>query len=448
MKTIKKQNKTIFGKILPELIITILLLAIITSCNKTDDTFPLPATLTSISPESGPKNTSVSINGSNFGTNIANVKVYFNEVEAVVELVTDNEIKAKVPRLAMTGLVKVIVEGKELIGPEFTYQFSEAHVTTLAGNKEEGGYADGQGAEAKFGAFSGIDIDSDGNVFTVSHINNAIRKITPNGLVSTLLKSEAGYQDGNLSEAKISWPDDIVIDATGYKYFIDANNYKIRKISPEGIVGTLAGSTFGYEDGPAAEAKFALMYGITLDTSGNVYVAERNTISNTSTIRKITPEGVVSTLAGGEIGDADGQGTDAKFDFPYGLATDSSNNIIVVDAGTNKIRKVSPTGKVTTIAGSTIGYEDGNGEAAKFSFPYSATVDKLDNIYVADYSNRRIRKITPDGTVSTIAGNGTYGFDDGEGLEVTIAFPRNITVDDDFNLYFTQNFVVRKISQE
>ncbi|MCF6347187.1 MAG: hypothetical protein L3J20_02650 [Flavobacteriaceae bacterium] len=157
---------------------------------------------------------------------------------------------------------------------------------------------------------------------------------------------------------------------------------------------------------------------------------------------------MISTLAGGERGYADGQGADAKFDYPYGLAVDSSSNIIVVDAGNNKIRKISPMGLVSTIAGSTEGYEDGKGEAAKFNFPYGLTVDKLDNIYVADYSNMRIRKITPDGTVSTLAGDGFYGFDDGEGLNVKIAFPRGITVDDDFNLYFTQNFVVRKITQE
>ncbi len=448
MKLLENYNRTTFSKGLPKLIVILFFLAILTSCNKDDDAAPIQAALSSISPESGPKNTSVSINGSNFGTNTANIKVYFNDVEAVVESVTDTEIKATVPRLAMTGFVKVIVDGKELLGPEFIYEFSEAHVTTLAGDKEGSGYADGQGTAAKFGAFDGIAIDTDGNVFTASHSNIAIRKITPNGLVSTLFKSESGYLDGNLSEAKASWPQDIVIDATGNKYFIDANNYKIRKISPEDIVSTLAGSTFGYADGQGIDAKFAIMYGITVDALGNVYVVEQNTISNTSRIRKITPEGVVSTLAGGEIGYADGQGTDAKFDLPYGLAIDSSGNIIVVDASNNKIRKVSPTGLVTTIAGSTEGYEDGNGEAAKFNFPYGVTVDKLDNIYVADYSNMRIRKITPDGTVSTLAGSGTYGFNDGEGLDVTITFPRDITVDDDFNLYFTQNRVVRKITQE
>jgi len=446
MKLLENYNRTTFGKGLPKLIAILFFLAILTSCNKDDDAAPIQAALSSISPESGPKNTSVAINGSSFGTNVANVKVYFNDVEAVVESVTDSEIKVTVPRLAMTGLVKVIVDGKELIGPEFTYEFSEAHVITLAGDKEGGGYADGQGVVAKFGAMDGIAIDSDDNVFVVEHSNNSIRKITPTGLVSTLLRSESGYQDGSLSEAKISWPNDIAIDDNGNIYIVDTNNYRIRKISPEGTVSTLAGGVFGYEDGQGIEAKFILLYGITVDAVGNVYVAE--TTGDFSRIRKITPEGMVSTLAGGERGYVDGQGTDAKFDFVYGLAVDSSGSIIVSDAGNSKIRKISPTGLVSTIAGSNEGFADGNGEAAKFNFPYGITVDKLDNIYVADYSNMRIRKISPDGVVSTLAGDGNYGFDDAEGLDAKLAFPRAIVVDDNFNLFITQNFVVRKITQE
>jgi len=446
MKSLENYNKTIFGISLPKLIAIVFFLAILTSCNKDDDAAPLQVALSNISPESGPKNTLVAINGISFGTNTANVKVYFNDVEAIVESVTDSEIKAAVPRLAMTGLVKVIVDGKELIGPEFTYEFSEAHVTTIAGKKREGGYADGQGADARFGAMNGIALGKEGNVFITEPGNNDIRKITPNGLVSTLLKSESGFQDGSLSEAKISWPNDMAIDDNGNMYIADTNNYRIRKISPEGVVSTLAGGIYGYADGQGIEAKFILMYGITVDTIGNVYVAE--TTGDHSRIRKITPEGMVSTLAGGERGYADGQGAGAKFDFVYGLAVDSLGNVIVSDPGNSKIRKISPTGLVSTIAGSDEGFEDGNGDEAKFKHPRGITVDKLDNIYVAEYSNQRIRKISPDGTVSTLAGTGFGGYVDGEGLNASMIFPRAITVDDDFNLYFTQNFVVRKITLE
>ncbi|MBJ2173216.1 IPT/TIG domain-containing protein [Aureibaculum sp. A20] len=445
---IKQKYQLKIYRQLSYLLVIVFLLGFLTSCNKDDE--PRPATLSGISPESGSKNTIVTINGSNFGNNLDNLKVYFNDVQAVVQSVIDTKIQTEVPTLALTGLVKVIVDGTELTGPEFTYEFSEAHVTTLAGNKEGGDAPlDGQGTNAIFGAMDGIALDKEDNLIITQTWKHSIRKITQDGLVTTLSKSEdGGLVEGSINEAKFSWPRDVTVDANGNVYIADSNNNRIRKISPEGDVSTLAGGGQGYIDGAVNEARFFLPNAITIDQLGNIYIAEYNSVLNHSLIRKITKEGMVSTFAGGNPGFSDGQGTDAKFGRIYGLTVDNSGNIIISDAGNNKIRKVSPIGLVTTIAGSTEGYEDGKGEEAKFNFPYGITVDKLDNIYVSDYSNMRIRKIAPDGTVSTLAGKGSYGFDDGESIDATIAFPRAITVDDDLNLYFTQNFLVRKITQE
>ncbi|QCX39707.1 hypothetical protein FF125_15110 [Aureibaculum algae] len=450
MSHIKQTYPLNINKLFVYLVTTLLFLAVLTSCHKDDE--PRPVTLSGISPESGSKNTIVTINGSNFGNNLDNVKVYFNEVQAMVQSVTDNEIKTEVPRLAMTGLIKILVNGNELMGPEFTYEFSEAHVTTLAGNKEGGDAPlDGQGANAIFGAMNGIALDKDGNIIIVQTWKNSIRKITPEGLVSTLSKREEQYGesvDGPINEAKFSWPNDIAIDVKGNMFITDTNKNKIRKVSPEGVVTTLVGGSQGYVDGESSEAKFVLPMAITVDELGNIYVSDGSFLNDDSRIRKITPEGVVSTFAGGKIGDVDGQGTEAKFGYIGGLAVDNSGNIIVSDAGNFKIRKISPTGKVTTIAGSAEGFADGKGIEAKFNFPNGITVDKLDNIYVADHWNSKIRKISPDGTVVTLVGRRNHGYLDGEGLEASLTFPRAIIVDDDFNLFFTQNKVVRKITQE
>lgn len=429
------------------IIIILSVLVIATSCKKDDeDIIVIEPTLKNISPTSGSKETVVTINGNGFETNTDNIKVFFNNTETNVLSITENQITAEVPRLAMTGIVKVISNGKELIGPEFTYLFSEAHVSTLAGNKEEGGNVDGQGDNARLGAMDGIVIDMEGNLNVIEPFNNTIRKISPDGLVNALSRNESGYEDGSLNTAKFSTLRDIAIDAEGNKYISDTNNNRIRKISASGIVSTIAGGWQGYEDGPGTEAKFFLPSGITTSKDGNIYVADSGL--NHSRVRKITPDGHVSTVAGGEIGYADGQGEAAKFTGISGMAVDASGNILIADSGNHKIRKISPEGLVTTLAGSTMGYADGNTSEAQFNIPYDLTLDKLGNIYVADYSNMRIRKISIEGIVTTIAGDGSYGFLDGEGLNAKLAFPRAIVVDEDFNLFVTQNFVVRKISQE
>lgn len=436
-----------------KIILSMCALSIVFSCKTDDDQIvispvaetPVPA-LTSIQPNHGPKNTLVTIKGSDFGNDKNRVMVSFNDVQAAVSSVTETEIKVKVPSLALTGQVKVVIEDKELIGSDFTYEFSEAHVSTLAGNREESGYQDGIGSEVKFGAIDGIAKDGAGNIYIAEPINNSIRKIDSDGKVTTILTSENGYVDGPLEEAKVSWPNAIEIDATGNIYFVDTNNYAIRKISPEGMVSTIAGGAYGHIDGPSASAAFLLLQGIAVDDTGNIYVSEFT--NDFARIRKISSDGIVSTIAGGEKGFLDGQGTEAKFDYPGGLEIDSKDNIIIADRLNNKIRKINSVGVVSTIAGSTKGHNDGHPEVSKFNLPYDIAIDKSDNIFVSDYNNWRIRKISSDGMVTTLAGNGNSGTYDGEGLSATLIFPRAVVADDNFNLFVTQNNTVRKIAME
>jgi sugar lactone lactonase YvrE len=221
-------------------------------------------------------------------------------------------------------------------------------------------------------------------------------------------------------------PPGVCLDASGNIFVADQLNYKIKKITPNGIVSTFAGSTQGYQDGTGASAKFGGPRHICIDTSGNFYVSDWVT----HTIRKISPTGVVSTLAGnGSPGYVDGIGNTSQFNSPNGIAVDLLGNIYVADG--QKIRKINTNGIVTTFAGSTQGYLDGNGINAKFSSPYGICVDATGNLFITEISNK-IRKITPLGVVTTLA-------------TISGSTPNNITVDSNNNFYLTRYHDILKI---
>jgi len=253
-------------------------------------------------------------------------------------------------------------------------------VSTLSGNGVMG-FADGDSKTAEYYFPSGITTDADGNIYLADIFNNRIRKITPNGTASTIAGTGvAGYADGAGSVAAFNSPEGIVMDKQGNLLVTDFNNGLVRKITPGGQVSTLVNFRFS---GPA---------GIVIDAANNIYVVE----SGKSLIRKITPAGSVSTLAGTEPGGyADGIGSNALFANPEGMAIDRNGNLFIADLGNNTIRKVTPAGLVTTIAGSTEGYTDGVGARAKFNRPADIAIDANGNLFVVDVNNHRIRKITP-----------------------------------------------------
>jgi sugar lactone lactonase YvrE len=227
-----------------------------------------------------------------------------------------------------------------------------------------GSFAVGNGTDSA----SGLTIDSAGNVYVADSGNNTIRKITPSGLVSTLAGTAGvmGSNDGLGGSASFSIPSGLTADSVGNIYVADLGNATIRKISPAGAVSTLAGTAgvTGYADGVGPAASFYVPAALAIDGAGNVYVADMY-VSN---IRKITPASVVSTFAGGGWGSADGVGAAASFKAPHGLATDSAGNVYVADSGNNVVRKISPAGVVSTVAGTAgaIGHADGAGGAATF----------------------------------------------------------------------------------
>jgi len=317
-------------------------------------------------------------------------------------------------------------------------------VSTFAGSTE--GFANGAGSTAQFDSPSGVAVDSRGNAYVADADNHRIRKITPARAVSTLagggISGDAsGNTDGIGAAARFNYPSGVAVDSSGNAYVADSGNNRIRKITPLGVVSTLAGT--------GTEARFSYPYGVAVDSSGNVYVAD----SGNHRIRKITPLGVVSTLAGsGTRGHVDDTGKKARFSYPYGVAVDSRGNVYVADSYNHRIRKITSADSiedrvVTTLAGTdTSGFADGIGSTAQFNRPSDVAVDSSGNVYVADRENHRIRKITPAGVVSTFAGS-TEGFAEGIGSTAQFDYPSDVAVDSRGNVYVadTYNHRIRKI---
>lgn len=247
--------------------------------------------------------------------------------------------------------------------------------------------------------------------------------------------------------ASIRGPWGLCTDPTGtIMYLADSFNHRIRKIDlTSGLVTTIAGSTEGYTDGVGTAAKFALPRDVCMDSNGNLFVTD----NSNHKIRKIDlSTNTVTTFAGSTQGYINSSGTNAKFNDPVAICIDSNNNLYVSEWQGNKIRKITPTGQVTNLAGSGVaGFADGVGTNAKFYSPEGLCVDAQNNIYVADHTNFKVRKITPNGTVTTIAGTGEYGYLDGSVTTAMFGAIVGICMDTANNLYVADQFshLIRKI---
>lgn len=325
-------------------------------------------------------------------------------------------------------------------------------VTSFAGSLTDNCLSslDGTGTAAKFEYLYDITIDASNNVYVIDYNACVVRKITPAGVVTTLAGTfdVCGYADGTGPAAKFSFPAGLIVDSSGNVFVADQNNCSIRKITSSGVVTTFAGSTTGLcssTNGTGTAATFSFPYGITMDSSGNFYVAE--TMINK--IRKITPAAVVTTLAGAGIpGSTDATGTSARFRFPVGVAVDStSGNVYVADTSNSTIRKITSAGVVTTLAGtaSTPGYLDGSGAAARFDSPAKLTMDNSGNIYAVS-SGAYVRKITPAGVVTTVMGPALYGFWNGTASQARLgSTPVGLAINTSGDLYIANlgNVILR-----
>ncbi len=296
-------------------------------------------------------------------------------------------------------------------------------VNTVAGTLGVSGSANGTGTSASFNSPHGIACDAAGNIYVADRNNNKIRKITPAGVVTTFAGSGvAGSNDGIGLSASFFEPWGIACDNAGNLFVADTKNYKIRKITPAGVVTTIAGAgTSGNTNGPAATAQFGFPTGITVALNGDIFITE----FMTHTIRKLSG-GTVSTMAGTPslLGDVDATGAAARFNHPHSIAVDVSGNLYVVDAWNNKVRKVTQAGVVTTFAGTGVaGFANGPSLTAQFNQPWGITIDNAGALYIGDVNNFLIRKIAA-GNVTTYAGTqGVSGSVNGPALSAEFNSP-------------------------
>jgi sugar lactone lactonase YvrE len=370
----------------------------------------------------------------------------------------------------------------------------------IAGGTSSGS-EDGAGEKALFAYPQGITVDPSGNIFIVDGIsggfspaNNNVRKITPAEVVTTFAGlAPQGSDDAVGNQAQFFHPRGVAVDrASGLIYVADATNNTIRRINRGGLVRTLAGKvrTEGDKDGKRGKARFDFPGIMTVDGEGTVIVSD--VLNNL--VRKVTPDGVVTTLvehidsggvavdsagtvwianfgnhtidfidatgqltvfAGktGQPGRDDGVGTEARFNFPSGIAFDSAGNLFVADTGNGSIRKVAPAAVVTTFAGGSRrgGNDDGTGMEATFGSPKGLAIDAVDNIYITDTRNHTVRKITPTASTTTLAGKlETDGYADGPGEDALFDLPWDIAVDTNGNVYVADNYNndIRRISPD
>ena len=415
-----------------------------------------PPSITKVSPDTAAYNATVTVYGTGFSDTLANDALKINGIAVPITKVTADSLVLTVPLGVGSGPVVLTVDGTNVNGPSFTYLLT-ATVSTLAGGGTSGNglFLDGPGASAEFREPYGVAVDKQGNVYVADDANSRVRLITPAGVVSTLAgNGYSGYINGPGNGSELSLPRGVAIDGQGNIYVTDNGNVRIRMINSSDVVSTFAGTGFfGSVNGPGATASFTAPYGVMVDSAGNIYIAD----AGNQLIRKITSGDVVSTLAG-NTGNGSGGYQDAStgaaawFSSPQGLAIDSKGNIYVADAGNNRIRTISPTGAVTTVAG------DGNANfkdaatalSAEFNLPSGIAVDTKGNLYVADQSNNRIRMISAAGAVSTLAGDGTANFKDGPGLSAEFNGPSGIAIDQQGNLYVADQYNnrIRKITMQ
>jgi sugar lactone lactonase YvrE len=260
-------------------------------------------------------------------------------------------------------------------------------VTTIAGQATQAGNIDGAGSVARFNNPESLLSDAAGNLYVGDA--NGIRKVTASGQTTTV-----SPQSGAIG---------LALDAKGILYFTAYPNSTIRAIGTDGSITVFAGSQFpGYADGTGAAASFSAPFGLAMDAAGNLFVAD----TGNAAIRKITPSGVVTTLAGfpGNPPGVDGIGQAAGFTSPFAIAIDSDGTIFIADG--NAIRKITSNGTVTTLAGSqTAGSADGAGSAAQFNGPAAIAIGPAGAIFVSDGQNSTIRKISATGVVTTLVGS-------------------------------------------
>ena len=394
------------------------------SCDTDDNPGPTQV-ITSFYPNSGLVGHSVTIYGNDFipnlppeegsGPHINTSVVKFNGIMAEAEFlyqdtIGNQHINTVVPQGATSGKITVTTNGNTVSSLDdfiVTVPIYLPNVTVSTAVSNYGGWD--------------VAIDGNGNLYVTNTDRFEIVKISPDGNIHTIWSS--------VDSAPEEMPLGITVDAEG-NVFATVTNY-VLKISSEGTPTILAGSLdYGYADGQGTSARFHFPFGIALDNEGNLFVTDMFNYK----IRKITPDGMVSTIAGSSSGYADGQGTNAQFGSPIDVALDGAGNMYVVDG---MIRKITSTGQVSTIVGTTPGYQDGSTDFAQFNGPSGIVLDAEGNMYITDTENFVVRRISAEGAVVTVAGS-AFGNLDGPGPSALFGQTLGITMDANGAIFLTQ----------
>jgi uncharacterized protein (TIGR03437 family) len=332
-------------------------------------------------------------------------------------------------------------------------------ITTVAGNGSEGYSGDrGLAANAQLYYPRDVAVDAEGNLYIADSGNSRIRKVETNRVITTVAGSAPGFyygDGGQAASAQLNGPSGVAVDAAGNLYMADCHNNRIRKVATDGIITTIAGNgSPGYsgDGGPAASAQLNGPSGVAVDAAGNLYIAD----FYGNRVRKVAMNGIITTVAGdgsnGYSGDG-GPAAGAQVYYPSGVAVDAAGNLYIADFGYNRIRKVATNGIITTVAGGGPQGDSGDGgpaTSAQLSNPAGVAVDAAGNLYIAVSGSHRIRKVAANGAITTVAGNGSYGYsgDGGRATGAQLGAPWGVAVDAAGNLYIadSNNGVIRKVA--
>jgi sugar lactone lactonase YvrE len=366
------------------------------------------------------------------------------------------------------GGVAVDASGNLFIGDTYDEHIRKVStngiITSVLGDGEGGYSGDGGPAtNATLDSPTGLAMDTAGNLFIVDTSNERVRKVDTNGIITTVAgNGGSGFigsfsgDEGPATNAALNDPSGgVAVDGFGNVFIADTSNSRIRKVSTNGVITTAAGNgSSGYAGDGRAATNTSLNYpwGVAVDNLGDVFIADTGNYR----IREVTTNGIITTIAGngtyGYSGDG-GRATSAELASPQAVAVDSSGNLFIADTYNNRIRKVTDS-IITTVAGNgTAGHSGDGGQAthAELKTPYAVAVDSSGNLFIADEGNYRIREVTTNGIITTVAGNSNYGFsgDGGPALNADLSLPEGLAVDASGNVFIADcsNSRVRKVTK-
>ncbi|MGI4749920.1 MAG: virginiamycin B lyase family protein [Janthinobacterium lividum] len=405
------------------------------SCSKKETTSPTVSTsptISTLSSSQGSYNDQIIITGTGFSTTLANNNIFFNSNQATVVSATTTSLTTVVPLGAGTGNITVSVGGKTATGPVFTYQPTEV-VVTVAGNTNIGS-VNGTGSNATFSHSQGLATDAAGNIYVADTHNHLIRKITSAGIVSTLAGSgTAGSADGIGTAASFSSPTGITIDANGNLFVTELDVPRVRKITSSGTVSTITGGTIPQLTDPVTgyQLNYSTFPGIAVDANDNLFLTDQAN----SLIFKITSAGKISIFA---------RSSSSSFN-PVGIAIDKVGNLFVTSQNENTIYKISSSGNVSVFSNSVTGFITGTGISSRYNSPWGIATDTNGNIYIADFGNFVIKKVTSAGVLTAFAGSGNQDSLDGVSNKAAFSSVVGIATDATGNIYVTDATRIRKI---